>query len=186
MLRALEEYEIDGVTTLIPFHRAILATEQWARGETCRDLLEDPEWLKSLAPEDRKPDTDEQEEGEELVPRDYKVEVEGKLFDVRVFGPPGAERGSAPAGARRPPRRERKGPAGGGGATEELISPLQGTVLRVAVEEGAEVEDGALICVIEAMKMENEINAHRAGTVEKLNVAQGGAVSSGDVIAVIT
>ena len=64
-------------------------------------------------------------------------------------------------------------------------SPLQGTVLRVAVEKGAEVEEGALVCVIEAMKMENEITAHRAGKVEVLNVSDGASVSSGDVIAVI-
>ena len=65
------------------------------------------------------------------------------------------------------------------------MSPLQGTVLKVAVEKGAEVEEGALICVIEAMKMENEITAHRSGTVSELNVAEGASVSSGDVIAVI-
>jgi len=65
------------------------------------------------------------------------------------------------------------------------VSPLQGTVLKVAVEKGAEVEEGALICVIEAMKMENEITAHRSGTVAELNVAEGASVSSGDVIAVI-
>ncbi len=55
MLRALGEYEIGGITTLVPFHQALLATKQWANGETCRDLTEDPKWLKSLAPEDRCP-----------------------------------------------------------------------------------------------------------------------------------
>jgi acetyl-CoA/propionyl-CoA carboxylase biotin carboxyl carrier protein len=62
---------------------------------------------------------------------------------------------------------------------------LQGTVLKVAVAEGDEVAEGALVCVIEAMKMENEITAHRAGKVTAVNVAEGGAVGSGDVIAVI-
>ncbi len=65
------------------------------------------------------------------------------------------------------------------------MSPIQGTVLSVAVEQGAEVEEGALICVIEAMKMENEITAHRAGTVEELEVSEGGSVSAGARIAVI-
>ena len=186
MLRALAEYEIDGLITLIPFHRAILATGQWARGETCRDLLDDPDWLKSLAPEQRATNNAEQGEAEEAetVPREYKVEVEGKLFDVRVFGPPGGGR-SGPAGMRRPPKRERKAGGGGGASSEELASPLQGTVLKVAVEKGAEVEEGALICVIEAMKMENEITAHRSGAIAELNVAEGASVSSGDVIAVI-
>jgi acetyl-CoA/propionyl-CoA carboxylase, biotin carboxylase, biotin carboxyl carrier protein len=66
-----------------------------------------------------------------------------------------------------------------------LPSPLQGTVLKVAVEQGAEVAEGDLICVIEAMKMENEIVAHRAGKVTALNVTEGAAVSSGDTLAVI-
>ena len=74
---------------------------------------------------------------------------------------------------RRPPKRERKAAGGGGGSSEELASPLQGTVLKVAVEKGAKVEEGALICVIEAMKMENEITAHRSGEVAELNVSEG-------------
>jgi acetyl-CoA/propionyl-CoA carboxylase biotin carboxyl carrier protein len=185
MLRALGEYKIDGLITLIPFHTAILATEQWAKGETCRDLIEDADWLKSLAPEQQPAPAKDEDEEEELQAREYKVEVGGKLFDVRVFGAPGAGSGPAAAGARRPPKRERKAGGGGGAAGEELVSPLQGTVLRVAVEKGAEVEEGALICVIEAMKMENEISAHRAGKVEELNVSDGASVSSGDVIAVI-
>jgi acetyl-CoA/propionyl-CoA carboxylase biotin carboxyl carrier protein len=183
MLRALGEYEIGGITTLIPFHRTILDTEQWAKGETCRDLLEDPEWIKSLAPEAAP--TPAEKEDEELEPRDYKVEVGGKLFDVRVFGAPVAAAAAAGAGLRKPPKRERKASAGGGGSTEELVSPLQGTVLKVAVEKGAEVEEGALVCVVEAMKMENEITAHRAGKIEQLNVSEGASLASGDVIAVI-
>jgi acetyl-CoA/propionyl-CoA/long-chain acyl-CoA carboxylase, biotin carboxylase, biotin carboxyl carrier protein len=191
MLRALGEYEIDGLTTLIPFHSAILATEQWAKGETCRDLIEDADWLKSLEPQPASgpaaPGSGAEEAAgdEELEAREYKVEVEGKLFEVRVFGAAGAGPAPAAAGARRPPKRERKAGGGGGAAGDELISPLQGTVLRVAVEKGAEVQEGALVCVIEAMKMENEITAHRAGKVEELNVSDGASVSSGDVIAVI-
>ncbi len=65
------------------------------------------------------------------------------------------------------------------------MSPIQGTVLKVAVEKGAEVDEGALICVIEAMKMENEITAPSAGTVEELSVSEGGSVATGDTIAVI-
>jgi acetyl-CoA/propionyl-CoA carboxylase biotin carboxyl carrier protein len=187
MIRALDEYEIEGLTTLIPFHRAILATEQWARGETCRDLIDDPEWLKSLAPEERGPRSEKREAGEppEPVERSYTVEVEGKLFEVRVFGAAHPDGATGEAALRRPPKRERKGGAGGGAAGEALSSPLQGTVLRVSVEEGQEVEEGALICVIEAMKMENEITAHRSGVLDELNVSEGGSVSSGDVIAVI-
>jgi acetyl-CoA/propionyl-CoA carboxylase, biotin carboxylase, biotin carboxyl carrier protein len=182
-LRALDEYEIGGLTTLIPFHKAILATEQWAKGETCRDLMEDRDWLKSTAPADAAPP--EAPEGTEVVSRDYKVEVSGKLFDVKVIGEAVAG-GSAPAaGGKKPPKRERKAGGGASASSESLPSPLQGTVFRVAVERGAEVSEGDLICVIEAMKMENEIVAHRSGKVTALNVTEGAAVSSGDVLAVI-
>ncbi|HET8814492.1 MAG TPA: acetyl-CoA carboxylase biotin carboxylase subunit [Solirubrobacterales bacterium] len=185
MLRALDEYEVGGLTTLIPFHKAILATEQWARGETCRDLMEDPEWLKTTAPAEEAAAASADGEAE-LVTRDYKVEVSGKLFDVKVIGEaPAGGVAAANPGGRKPPKRERKGGGGPSASSEALPSPLQGTVLKVAVEQGAEVSEGDLICVIEAMKMENEITAHRSGKVEELNVTEGAAVSSGDVLAVI-
>src|SRR4051794_11338273 len=136
MLRALDEYDSGGLTTLIPFHKAILATEQWARGETCRDLMEDREWLKTTAPEDTAP-PEPSEDGGELVTRDYKVEVSGKLFDVKVIGEAPAG-GVAPvaAGGRKPPKRERKGGGGPSASSDALPSPLQGTVLKVAVSQG--------------------------------------------------
>jgi acetyl-CoA/propionyl-CoA carboxylase biotin carboxyl carrier protein len=182
MLRALDEYEVGGLTTLIPFHKAILATEQWAAAETCRDLMENRDWLKTTAPEAAAPV--EVAEGAELISRDYKVEVSGTHFDVKVIGE-AAGGGAAPAAAGKPPpRRERKSGAAGA-SSDSLPSPLQGTVFKVAVETGAEVAEGDLICVIEAMKMENEITAHRSGKVEELNVVEGASVSSGDILAVI-
>src|SRR5436305_8763321 len=112
MLRALGEYEIEGLKTLLPFHEALLATEQWARGETCRDLLEDKDWLKALAfPKPEKPKESEGEEKGEAVEQSYTVEVSGRRFDVRVIGPPFDGMGAAPNGAapataaRKPPRR---------------------------------------------------------------------------------
>ncbi|HTR73754.1 MAG TPA: acetyl-CoA carboxylase biotin carboxylase subunit [Solirubrobacterales bacterium] len=185
MLRALDEYDSGGLTTLIPFHKAILRTQQWADGETCRDLMEDSDWLKSTAPEPVAA-PEPSEEGAEIVSRDYKVEVAGKLFDVKVIGEAVAGAAAAPAAAgRKPPKRERSGGGGAAASSEALPSPLQGTILKVAVSEGAEVSEGDLICVIEAMKMENEITAHRSGKVTALNVAEGAAIGSGDVIAVI-
>ncbi len=183
MLRALNEYEIGGLTTLIPFHKAILATAQWDRGETCRDLMEDRDWLKSTAPEEIAAPA--AEDGAELVSRDYKVEVSGKLFDVKVIGEAGTGAAAASAGGKKPPKRERKAGGGASASSESLPSPLQGTVFKVAVEQGAEVAEGDLICIIEAMKMENEIAAHRAGKVTSLNVKEGDAVSSGDTLAII-
>jgi acetyl-CoA/propionyl-CoA carboxylase, biotin carboxylase, biotin carboxyl carrier protein len=105
MLRALREYEIGGLKTLIGFHMALLQTEQWARGETCRDLLEDREWLKALAVPKAEPAADVGED-EETVERAYTVEVSGRKFDVKVIGPPygGAVNGAAPSGAKPKPR----------------------------------------------------------------------------------
>jgi acetyl-CoA/propionyl-CoA carboxylase biotin carboxyl carrier protein len=186
MLRALGEYRIEPLTTLIPFHRTLLATEQWQRGETCRDLVEDKKWLKGLAPESPPPPAEDGEESTDEAERTYKVEVDGRLHSVKVIGAAAPAGTGAATGAARPPRRERKaGGAGGGGATEELHSPIQGSVLRVAVEKGQEVEEGALICVVEAMKMENELTAHRAGKVTELTVSEGGSVNTGDLIAKI-
>ena len=191
MLRALREYRIEGLKTLIPFHQALLQTPQWRAAETCRDLIEDREWLKTLAfPKREAPAEAEEEEGS--VEQSYTVEVSGKRFDVRVIGPPlapGAVNGSAPSGGavatRKPSRRERAS-GGGGGGGDKLVSPLQGTVLKVAVEQGAMVEEGALIAVIEAMKMENEITAHKSGTVSELPITAGGSVATGDTLAVIS
>jgi acetyl-CoA/propionyl-CoA carboxylase biotin carboxyl carrier protein len=180
MLRALREYEIGGLKTLIPFHRALLASEQWANGETCRDLVEDRDWLKQLAFPAAEKGGDEDDA--EKVAREYAVEVSGRRFDVTVIGEAVAANGAAPA--RKAPRRERKS-GGAGGAPGALVSPLQGTVLKVVVEKGAQVDEGALICVIEAMKMENEITAPSAGTVEELGVSEGGSIATGDTIAVI-
>jgi acetyl-CoA/propionyl-CoA carboxylase biotin carboxyl carrier protein len=181
MARALEEFEIEGVKTLIPFHKAIMASEQWARGETCRDLIEDRQWLKRLAfpKAERKDDG-----GPPAEERTYTVEVSGKRFEVTVHGEAVA---AAPNGAARPaPRRERRSGGGGGAGGDTLASPLQGNVFKVLVEQGAQVEEGALVCIIEAMKMENEITAHKAGTVAELPIKEGSPVTAGDTIAVIT
>jgi acetyl-CoA/propionyl-CoA carboxylase biotin carboxyl carrier protein len=181
MIRALHEYEIGDLKTLIPFHLALLDTDQWRGGETCRDLVENKEWLGQLAFD--KPPAPAAEEEEPKVERTYAVEVSGKRFDVKVIGAGFTPNGAASGARKAPPRRERS--TGGGGAPGALISPIQGTVLKVEVEKGASVDEGALIAVIEAMKMENEITAPVAGTVEELHVSVGGAVSTGDVIAVI-
>jgi acetyl-CoA/propionyl-CoA carboxylase biotin carboxyl carrier protein len=188
-LRALDELEVGGVRTLIPFHKALLATDQWANAETCRDLIEDRRWLKSLA--EAKPAANPRDEdAAEKVERKYAVEVSGKLFEVKVIGEAfsggGASAANGTAASKKAPkRRERSGGGAGASADGKLVSPLQGTVLKVNVEKGAQVEAGALICVIEAMKMENEITSPGAGTVEELGVTEGASISTGDTIAVI-
>ena len=200
MLRALGEYEVGGLTTLIPFHQAILATDEWANGETCRNLTEDPDWLKQT--ESKEPGTSEgapagpggasgtdgaaKSGGQEPAVRDYQVEVGGKLFDVKVIGdalPAGAR--AAPGGAKKPPRRERKSGGGAAASGDSLMAPLQGNLFKVPVEEGQEVAEGDLVCVIEAMKMENEITAHKAGKITELAAVEGEAVNAGDLLAKI-
>jgi acetyl-CoA/propionyl-CoA carboxylase biotin carboxyl carrier protein len=189
MLRALDEYEIEGLKTLIPFHKALLATEQWAKGETCRDLLEDKQWLKTLAFE--KPVKTGEEEQPEQVEQSYTVEVSGKRFDVRVSGPPaplfagaGATNGAPAAAARKAPKRgERKTSSTGGPDT--LESPLQGNMWKVLVKQGDVVAEGQLLCIIEAMKMENEITAHKAGTIVELPISEGAPIQAGAPIATI-
>ena len=185
MRRALGEWVLTGPTSLLPFHLALLDTDQWRRGETCRDLVEDPAWLAGLAaPSPAAAGHDGGGAGP--LERLYAVEVSGRRFDVRVIAA-GDTAVTAPAAAapRAPRRRSSANGAGPGSALEALRSPLQGTVLRVAVEEGAVVAEGDLVCVIEAMKMENEITAHRGGTLSALGVSEGASVSLGDTIAVI-
>jgi acetyl-CoA/propionyl-CoA carboxylase, biotin carboxylase, biotin carboxyl carrier protein len=193
MLRALGEFEIGELKTLIPFHKALLATEQWARGETCRDLLEDKEWLKTLAFE--APAAPAEDEGEtEKVEQTYAVEVSGKRFDVRVVGPPfaGGGGGGVPtaangSGRAAPKRGARKSSSGGGGGRgpDTLPSPLQGNMWKILVKQGDTVEEGQLLCIIEAMKMENEITAHKSGTITELPISEGVPIQAGAPIATI-
>jgi acetyl-CoA/propionyl-CoA carboxylase, biotin carboxylase, biotin carboxyl carrier protein len=199
MLRALSEFEIGGLKTLIPFHGALLATEQWARGETCRDLLEDKKWLKRLAfpaPAEAPAEADAQHQSETLE-QTYTVEVSGKRFDVRVLGPPfapsagvasanGAAAGAARAATARAPRRASRSSTSGGESPDTLTSPLQGNMWKVLVKVGDSVEEGQLLCIIEAMKMENEITAHKAGTISELPITEGAAIQAGAPIATIT
>jgi acetyl-CoA/propionyl-CoA/long-chain acyl-CoA carboxylase, biotin carboxylase, biotin carboxyl carrier protein len=186
MLRALAEYEIGGLKTLIPFHTALLGTDQWARGETCRDLLEDRDWLKALAfPKVGVGGSDSADD--DAVEHTYTVEVSGRKFDVKVIGPPfaGPVNGTAPAAARPKPKRGERATGAASAGADELVSPLQGNMWKVLVEPGQAVEEGQLVCIIEAMKMENEITAHKAGVVELLAVKEGDPIASGATIAVI-
>jgi acetyl-CoA/propionyl-CoA carboxylase biotin carboxyl carrier protein len=203
MVRALREYEIGQLKTLLPFHEAILETPQWANAETCRDLIEDRAWLKALAfPKPEQPADDPATPAR--VTRDYTVEVSGRRFEVKVTGEPGGAgpltgtTATAPASAAAPhatphatPRRgARNGRPTASAHTnadgETLTAPLQGTIFKVAVTPGQTVAEGDLICVIEAMKMENEITAHRPGVISQLHATTGAAVQAGDRLAVIS
>jgi acetyl-CoA/propionyl-CoA carboxylase, biotin carboxylase, biotin carboxyl carrier protein len=178
MLRALDEFVIEGPKTLLGFHKALLAHECFVRGETCHGLVESDELAARAA--ELTPETGASNSLllARSIPRDRVVEVDGKRFNVRVRVPEQPWRELA----RRRAERARGGGAGAGGA---VVSPMQGTVLSVAVGEGDDVEQNDVICIVEAMKMENEVRAHIAGTVAQVAVAAGQSVSSGQVICVL-
>ncbi|HEX2044255.1 MAG TPA: acetyl-CoA carboxylase biotin carboxylase subunit [Gaiellaceae bacterium] len=179
MLRALEEYVIEGVTTLVGFHRALLEHPCFVAGSTCHGVVESAE-LAERARALAAPGRAAPGSATRLTERSVRVELDSRRYDVKLLRPepPHAEL------ARR--RRERAGGGGGHAAAKEaVVSPMQGTVLAVEVADGDEVREGQVICVVEAMKMENEITAHRRGLVTGLTVAAGAPVTTGQVICVV-
>jgi acetyl-CoA/propionyl-CoA carboxylase, biotin carboxylase, biotin carboxyl carrier protein len=178
MLRALDEFVIEGPATLLGFHRALLSHDCFIRGETCEGLVESEE-LAARAAELDAPRLGSGAAGAEGAARVRVVEVDGRRFEVRVVEP------EPPWAAAARARRERVRAHGVGGGHDAVVAPMQGTVLSVAVAEGDEVEAGQLICIVEAMKMENEVHAHRAGTVTQLSVQPGRPVGTGEVICVL-
>jgi acetyl-CoA/propionyl-CoA carboxylase biotin carboxyl carrier protein len=179
MLRALDEFVIEGPKTLIGFHKALLAHECFVRGETCHGLVESEELReRAAALEASRNGASNRLQLAALVPSDRVVEVDGKRFTVRVLEPEQPWRELAR-------HRAERVRAGGGDGDGAVLSPMQGTVLSVAVAEGDDVENGAVICIVEAMKMENEVRAHRGGVVAALSVAAGQPVASGQAICLI-
>ena len=181
MLRALEEFEIGGVTTLLGFHRALLAHPCFEQGSTCHGVVESEYVAQQAEQLSHRTTRVALSPDGKRGPRAYSVELDGRRFDVRVLlpEPPHAEL------VRR--RRERGGTSGRAqtAARDAVVSPMQGTVLDVRVSEGEPVQAGQILCIVEAMKMENEIGAHRDGVVTGLSVEPGQPVQSGQVICVV-
>ena len=173
MLRALDEFWIEGPATLIGFHKALLSHPCFVAGETCEGIVE------SLQVEDGRPSLPGSAVGR-TVERVRTVEVDGRRFEVRLSDPEPEWR----ALARLRRERVRQGGSGAGGR-DAVVSPMQGVVLAVRVADGDDVDAGQVICVVEAMKMENEVHAHRAGTVRSLSVEPGQPVTTGQVICTI-
>jgi acetyl-CoA/propionyl-CoA carboxylase biotin carboxyl carrier protein len=181
MLRALAEYEIEGVTTLVGFHRALLSHPCFVEGETCHGLVESELIARRAAELTPRPSPAPDTAPGRMRGRVVAAEVDGRRFEVTLAVPeaPFAEL------ARRRRERAARGNTGGAGR-EAVVSPMQGTVLSVEVEDGDEVTEGQVICVVEAMKMENEIAVHRTGIVSALSVAPGEPVKTGQVICVVS
>jgi acetyl-CoA/propionyl-CoA carboxylase, biotin carboxylase, biotin carboxyl carrier protein len=181
MLRALGEYRIEGVTSLLGFHQALLEHPCFAQGETCHGIVESDELAKRAEEFSHRATTvASASDGAATSERVLNAELDGRRYELKLHlpEPPHAEL------VRR--RRERVAVgAHHGAARDAVVSPMQGTVLAVEVTEGDEVQPGQVLCVVEAMKMENEITAHRAGRVTELSVEAGQAVKTGQVICVV-
>jgi acetyl-CoA/propionyl-CoA carboxylase biotin carboxyl carrier protein len=196
MLRAIDETVIEGVATTLPADVAILVHPDFVAGEHSTNWVEQTLDLTGVVsggtaapPAPAGPD------GEETVPRvlrDVTAEVDGRRYQVKLWvpdlgdavvtaGAAGAVGGGAARGAG--PKRPKAAAAGGGSGT--VAVPMQGTIVKVLVSAGDTVEVGQTICVLEAMKMENNVNAEKAGTVTEVRVSAGESVGPGDVIAVI-
>jgi acetyl-CoA/propionyl-CoA carboxylase, biotin carboxylase, biotin carboxyl carrier protein len=190
--RALDEFVVEGMPTVIPFHRSVVDDPAYV-GTT--GSLAGPDdgvgefgvytsWIETEYDNQLEPyvaagdDPDEPLERERVV-----VEVGGKRVEIVLPGGLGAT--AAVPGAKKPKRKA----GGGGGAAasgDSLTSPMQGTVVKIAVEDGQDVEEGDLVVVIEAMKMEQPINAHKAGTISNLSAEVGATIGAGAVVADIT
>jgi acetyl-CoA/propionyl-CoA carboxylase biotin carboxyl carrier protein len=185
MLRALDEFVIQGPTTLLGFHKALLSHPCFVAGETCHGVVESEELaarvaeLEGAAPVAPPSNSLLQGSTGQVRTRErvQTVEVDGRRFEVRLSEPEPEWR----ALALRRRERVRQGDAGAAGR-DAVVSPMQGTVLSVPVADGDAVEAGQVICVVEAMKMENEVHAHRAGTVRNLSVEPGQPVTTGQVV----
>jgi acetyl-CoA/propionyl-CoA carboxylase biotin carboxyl carrier protein len=192
-IRALEEMTVEGVATTIPADLAILRHPDFVAVTHSTKWVEERLDLSGVtAPP--KPVAPTDADGEEpLVERSTTVEVNGKRFAVKLWVPEAtpvvaSAAGTAGPAAARKPARPAAGSHGTGGGTGsgEVAVPMQGTIVKVLVEVGQEVEAGQAVVVLEAMKMENQITAERAGTVQDVKVAAGDTVGSGDVVVVIS
>ena len=194
-LRALREYDIEGVVTIIPFHRLMLSDDEFVNG------LHTTKYLDEELDRDRITDAQEQwgtetitEDDEDTVTREFTVEVNGKRFEVDL-----EEQGAPPV---QPASTADSAGSGGGqrpdhatddddddevvaGDGETVEAEMQGTILEVNVDDGDEVAAGDVICVLEAMKMENDVVAERGGTVTGVHVDEGDSVDMGDVLVVL-
>jgi acetyl-CoA/propionyl-CoA/long-chain acyl-CoA carboxylase, biotin carboxylase, biotin carboxyl carrier protein len=174
MLRALSEFEIGGVHSLIPIHRAILEHPEFAAGGTLREFVEGGGYARSVnGDEQQAADDHGVAVADEL--QTVVAEVDGRRFEVSIATP--EHIGRTRLRARRAALADRAGRHSG--AHDVIRSPMQGTVLKVNVAAGDEISAGQVLVVIEAMKMENEIVAHHSGVVESVDVSAGDQVGNG-------
>ncbi|MBV0922609.1 acetyl-CoA carboxylase biotin carboxylase subunit [Halomicroarcula limicola] len=194
--RALAEFDVEGFPTVIPFHRLMLTDEAFVDSTHTTKYLDETLDKSRIEEAQEKwgTETDSADEDEEeLVEREFTVEVNGKRFEVDLEerGAPPINVGDVDASDGNQPQRPQAGGSGGGdggGSSaegQELTAEMQGTILEVNVDEGDEVESGDVLCVLEAMKMENDIVAERGGTINEIAISEGDSVDMGDLLFVI-
>jgi acetyl-CoA/propionyl-CoA carboxylase biotin carboxyl carrier protein len=186
--RALREFRIEGILTTIPADVAILEHADFGEARHSTKWVEDVLDLSGVGGDAGAVGTDDG--SEEKVRRDVDVEVDGRRFAVRLYLPESAAaapaaHGPGRSGAARPRRAGGGASAGAAPGSGHVAVPMQGTIVKVLVEVGQAVAVGQTVCVLEAMKMENNVNADKDGTVTEIKVAPGDSVGTGDVVVVI-
>ena len=176
--RALDEFVVDGMPTVVPFHRTVVDDPAYIGDDSSFGVY--TSWIESefdnqIQPYDGAPATGEPEERERVT-----VEVGGRRLEVVLPGGLGSV--ASAGGAAKKPKRSGARKAGAAASGDALTSPMQGTIVKVAVEEGQQVAEGELVVVLEAMKMEQPLNAHKAGTITGLDADAGASVTAGSAI----
>ncbi|QMW68513.1 ATP-grasp domain-containing protein [Mumia sp. ZJ1417] len=178
--RALDEFAVDGMPTVIPFHRRVLDDPAYLGDGERFDVY--TSWIETEFDNTIAPYAGGAAEAPETAEREtVVVEVGGKRLEVVLPAGLGAVPGGAAAGAAKKPKRTAK-KAGAAASGDALVSPMQGTIVKVAVTDGQVVAEGDLVVVLEAMKMEQPLNAHKAGTVTGLVAIAGETISAGAVV----
>ena len=186
--RALAELVIDGMPTVTPFHRAVVSDPAFAP-PTAAPFTIHTRWIETEFDNTIEPYAGGSGDAAEAEPRQtVVVEVGGKRLEVSLPGDlalGGGGGGAAAGGRKKAPKRSGGAKSGAAASGDSLTAPMQGTIVKIAVEEGATVASGDLVIVLEAMKMEQPITAHRDGVVTGLTAKVGETVSSGAVLAEI-
>ncbi len=184
--RALDEFRVDGMPTVIPFHRAVIDDPAYVGASTPTgegDFTIYTTWIETEFDNQIEPYGGAPAEAEDAGERQrVTVEVGGRRLEVVIpAGLGGMSTGSAAGGPRKPKRSAGK-KAGAAVSGDAVTSPMQGTIVKVAVEDGATVAEGDVVVVLEAMKMEQPLKAHKAGTITGLSAEVGATVSHGEVL----
>ena len=180
--RALSEYVIEGMPTVVPFHRHIVENPAFVGDDTHFDVYTkwiEEEWENPIPPY---VDPADAEEAEEATPNQkVVVEIDGRRVEIALPGDLALAGGGA-GGTKKKAKKRRSGGSKAGVSGDAVAAPMQGTVIKVNVEEGQEVAEGEVVVVLEAMKMENPVKAHKSGVVTDLAVSAGEGVTKGSVM----